>query len=162
MCFIASKLECKSCLVTYADCNKFWQQRILWWCPLVMPIMHLHGNWVLVLLLQGFCVSCLFCFANMDVHHAMLPLLKQLFGSSFGGDSAMTAQRANTVTHSMRDLGVWLCCRRQRAISDQHGQELEMYWPNQASAFSLLSSSYVIQSKITVTGQFYAVAVVTT
>ncbi|GFG35483.1 hypothetical protein Cfor_00121, partial [Coptotermes formosanus] len=59
-----------------------------------------------VVSLQGFCVSCLFCFANMDVHHAMLPLLKQLFGSSFGGDSAMTAQRANTVTHSMRDLGV--------------------------------------------------------
>jgi len=112
--------------------------------------------------LQGFCVSCLFCFANMDVHYAILPLLKQLFGSGFGGDSAMMARRANTVTHSTRDLGVWLCCRTQRTISDQHGQEMEMYWPKQATAFSLLSASDIIQSKLTVTGQYYAVAVVTT
>jgi len=98
----------------------------------------------------------------MDVHYAILPLLKQLFGSGFGGDSAMMAQRANTVTHSTRDLGVWLCCRTQRTISDRHGQELEMYWPQQASAFSLLSASDNIESKLTVTGQYYAVSVVTT
>jgi hypothetical protein len=112
--------------------------------------------------LQGFCVSCLFCFANMDVHYAILPLLKQLFGSGFGGDSAMMAQRANTVTHSTRDLCVWLCCRTRRTISDQHSQELEMYWPKQAMAFSLLSASDIVQSKLTVTGHYYAVAVVTT
>ena len=112
--------------------------------------------------LQGFCVSCLFCFANMDVHHAMLPLLKQLFGSGFGGDSTMMVQRANTITHSIRDLGVWLCCRTQRTISDQHPQELEMYWLKQALAFSLLSASDIIHSKLTVTRQYYADAVVTT
>jgi hypothetical protein len=79
--------------------------------------------------LQGLCVSCLFCFANMDVHYAMLPLLKLLFRSGSGGDSATTAQKANTVTHSVRDLGVWLCCRTRRTISERHGQELEVYWP---------------------------------
>jgi hypothetical protein len=61
----------------------------------------------LFVLLQGFCVSCLFCFANMDVHYAMLPLLKQLFGSRFEGENAITVQRANTLTHSTRDLCVW-------------------------------------------------------
>ncbi|XP_033610704.1 calcitonin gene-related peptide type 1 receptor [Cryptotermes secundus] len=59
-----------------------------------------------VVSLQGFCVSCLFCFANMDVHYAMLPLLKQLFGSCFEGENAITVQRANTLTHSTRDLCV--------------------------------------------------------
>jgi len=98
----------------------------------------------------------------MDVHYAMLPLLKQLFGPGFGGDSAMMAQRVYTITHSTRDLGVWLCCRTQRTISDHRGQELEMYWPKQALAFILLSASDIMQSKLTVNGQHYAVAVVTT
>lgn len=110
----------------------------------------------LSVLLQGFCVSCLFCFANMDVHYAMLPLLKQLFGSCFEGDNAITVQRANTLTHSTRDLCVWPCFRVHREL-DLNTWDMKMFSPNQMSALSWLQFDYGTQTKTTVTAQYCAV-----
>ncbi|XP_066998977.1 calcitonin receptor [Anabrus simplex] len=61
-----------------------------------------------VISLQGFCVSCLFCFANVDVHCAIRPLIRRIFpwvGRPACGESGNLCNAVNTHTQS-RDVCV--------------------------------------------------------